>query len=77
MWLILVQNLVILQLKYPSGLTSFEQIMTSAKGKSIALFLDYDGTLSPIVDNPDLAFMSDSVRIFEDNGLPIFENIFF
>ncbi|TQD98513.1 hypothetical protein C1H46_015761 [Malus baccata] len=48
--------------KYPSALTSFEQISNYAKGKRIALFLDYDGTLSPIVDNPDCAFMSDAVR---------------
>lgn len=27
------------------------------------MFLDYDGTLSPIVDDPDNAFMSDDVRI--------------
>ncbi|XP_061369013.1 trehalose-phosphate phosphatase A-like [Gastrolobium bilobum] len=49
-------------LKYPSALMSFEQIMNYAKGKKIALFLDYDGTLSPIVDNPDCAFMSDNMR---------------
>ncbi|KAK7322447.1 hypothetical protein VNO77_25827 [Canavalia gladiata] len=49
-------------LKFPSALTSFEQITTCAKGKRIALFLDYDGTLSPIVDNPDCAFMSDNMR---------------
>ncbi|KAH7557422.1 hypothetical protein JRO89_XS11G0153400 [Xanthoceras sorbifolium] len=49
-------------LKYPSALTSFEQIIKCAKGKRIALFLDYDGTLSPIVDNPDCAFMSDAMR---------------
>ncbi|XP_028753478.1 trehalose-phosphate phosphatase A isoform X1 [Neltuma alba] len=49
-------------LKYPSALTSFEQIANYAKGKRIALFLDYDGTLSPIVDNPDCAFMSDNMR---------------
>ncbi|XP_057453789.1 trehalose-phosphate phosphatase A-like [Lotus japonicus] len=49
-------------LKYPSALASFEQIINCAKGKRIALFLDYDGTLSPIVDNPDSAFMSDSMR---------------
>lgn len=53
----------ILQVKYPSALKSFEQIMNKAKGKRIALFLDYDGTLSPIVDNPDCAFMSEAVRI--------------
>jgi len=27
------------------------------------MFLDYDGTLSPIVDDPDNALMSDDVRI--------------
>ena len=25
------------------------------------MFLDYDGTLSPIVDDPDCAFMSEAV----------------
>lgn len=49
-------------LKYPSALTSFEQIASNARGKRIALFLDYDGTLSPIVDNPDHAFMSNAMR---------------
>lgn len=53
----------ILQVKYPSALKSFEQITNHAKGKRIALFLDYDGTLSPIVDNPDCAFMSETVRV--------------
>ncbi|KAL3521426.1 hypothetical protein ACH5RR_019575 [Cinchona calisaya] len=49
-------------LKYPSALASFEQITNCAKRKRLALFLDYDGCLSPIVDNPDLAFMSNSMR---------------
>ncbi|KAF9668224.1 hypothetical protein SADUNF_Sadunf15G0106900 [Salix dunnii] len=49
-------------LKYPSALASFEQIANFAKGKRIALFLDYDGTLSPIVENPENAFMSDDMR---------------
>ncbi|KAF8380479.1 hypothetical protein HHK36_027965 [Tetracentron sinense] len=49
-------------LKYPSALTSFEQITNYAKEKKIVLFLDYDGTLSPIVDDPDCAFMSNSMR---------------
>ncbi|XP_051138441.1 trehalose-phosphate phosphatase A [Andrographis paniculata] len=49
-------------LEYPSALDSFEQIVMGGKGKQIALFLDYDGTLSPIVDNPDHAFLSRSMR---------------
>ncbi|XP_073102072.1 probable trehalose-phosphate phosphatase F isoform X2 [Elaeis guineensis] len=49
-------------LKYPSALTSLEEITSRAKGKKIALFLDYDGTLSPIVDNPDHAYMTSAMR---------------
>lgn len=51
-----------LQVKYPSAIVSFDQIINFATDKKIVLFLDYDGTLSPIVDNPDRAFMSRSVR---------------
>lgn len=58
-----------MQVKYPSGLSSFEKIASHAKGKKIVLFLDYDGTLSPIVNNPDRAWMSDSVRILPPEGL--------
>ncbi|GLU05609.1 hypothetical protein SLE2022_227020 [Rubroshorea leprosula] len=49
-------------LKYPSALKSFDHITKNAKNKKIAIFLDYDGTLSPIVDNPDRAFMSSAMR---------------
>ncbi|XP_074560608.1 putative trehalose-phosphate phosphatase F [Curcuma longa] len=49
-------------LKYPSALNSFHLITSYAKCKTVALFLDYDGTLSPIVDNPDHAFMSSAMR---------------
>ncbi|KAJ1412843.1 Trehalose-phosphatase [Sesbania bispinosa] len=49
-------------LHHPSALDMFEQIMDASKGKQIVMFLDYDGTLSPIVDDPDRAFMSDSMR---------------
>ncbi|XP_061343756.1 probable trehalose-phosphate phosphatase J [Gastrolobium bilobum] len=49
-------------LRHPSALDMFEEIMDSSKGKKIVIFLDYDGTLSPIVEDPDRAFMSDSMR---------------
>ncbi|GAB2268475.1 hypothetical protein Dimus_003432, partial [Dionaea muscipula] len=48
----------------PFALDSFDQMMSMAKGKRIVVFLDYDGTLSPIVDDPDLAFMSEAVHEF-------------
>ncbi|KAG8100056.1 hypothetical protein GUJ93_ZPchr0013g37548 [Zizania palustris] len=48
--------------KYPSALNAFDQIVACGKGKKIALFLDYDSTLSPIVDEPDNAVMSDQMR---------------
>uniref|UniRef100_A0A0E0K380 Trehalose 6-phosphate phosphatase n=1 Tax=Oryza punctata TaxID=4537 RepID=A0A0E0K380_ORYPU len=48
--------------KCPSALSSFKQIVASAQGKKIAVFLDYDGTLSPIVDDPDKAVMSPVMR---------------
>ncbi|KAI4327098.1 hypothetical protein L6164_019598 [Bauhinia variegata] len=49
-------------LDYPSALECFDKIVDRAKNNKIAIFLDYDGTLSPIVDNPDCAFMSESMR---------------
>ncbi|EEF29241.1 probable trehalose-phosphate phosphatase J [Ricinus communis] len=49
-------------LHHPSALDMFEQIIDASKGKQIVMFLDYDGTLSPIVDDPDRAFMSKKMR---------------
>ncbi|KAL7003577.1 trehalose-phosphatase [Sarracenia purpurea var. burkii] len=48
---------------HPSALGCFKGMMRSAKGKRIVVFLDYDGTLSPIVNDPDRAYMSDPVTI--------------
>ncbi|XP_040372070.1 probable trehalose-phosphate phosphatase H isoform X1 [Rosa chinensis] len=50
------------KLQHPSALAMFEQIIGASQGKQIVMFLDYDGTLSPIVEDPDRAFMSDSMR---------------
>ncbi|KAK8717311.1 hypothetical protein V6N13_044583 [Hibiscus sabdariffa] len=49
-------------LHHPSALDMFEQIMDASTGKQIVMFLDYDGTLSPIVEDPDRAFMSKKMR---------------
>ncbi|CAI9116331.1 OLC1v1017446C1 [Oldenlandia corymbosa var. corymbosa] len=40
----------------------FDEIVMGSKGKQIVMFLDYDGTLSPIVDDPDRAFISPEMR---------------
>lgn len=39
-----------------------EEVQQCIDGKKILLFLDYDGTLTPIVDKPDLAVISDEMR---------------
>lgn len=46
----------------PNAIRSFEAIEAQITNKKLALFLDYDGTLTPIVRNPDQAFMSDEMR---------------
>uniref|UniRef100_A0A804QGY9 Trehalose 6-phosphate phosphatase n=1 Tax=Zea mays TaxID=4577 RepID=A0A804QGY9_MAIZE len=48
--------------KHPSALAQFEPLLAAAKGKQIVMFLDYDGTLSPIVEDPDRAVMSEEMR---------------
>ena len=50
------------QLKYPNLLERFDAFVASLRGKRLALFLDYDGTLTPIVRDPDRAFLSDATR---------------
>ncbi|XP_021743535.1 probable trehalose-phosphate phosphatase D [Chenopodium quinoa] len=47
---------------HPSALEMFDEITKASKGKKMVMFLDYDGTLSPIVQDPDRAFMSDEMR---------------
>ncbi|KAM0914284.1 hypothetical protein ACQ4PT_011498 [Festuca glaucescens] len=48
--------------RHPSALGSFEQIAAAAEGKQVVVFMDYDGTLSPIVADPDKAFMTSEMR---------------
>ncbi|KAM3369389.1 hypothetical protein ACQJBY_017341 [Aegilops geniculata] len=56
----------------PSALASFDRIIESVHGKKIALFLDYDGTLSPIVNDPEKAFMSPEIRVAVKNVAKFF-----
>ena len=46
----------------PSALDGFDAIARKAEGKRIAIFLDYDGTLSPIVETPEQAIMAADMR---------------
>ena len=41
---------------------NFEDVKKRLKGKEVIFFLDYDGTLTPIVATPDLAVLSDEMR---------------
>lgn len=52
--------------KHPCVLENFEEVKSNAKDKEIVVFLDYDGTLSPIVDDPDKALMSDAVKAADE-----------
>src|SRR5207244_2094923 len=44
----------------PSALEHVQEIARS--GDRVAVFLDYDGTLTPIVSHPEDAWLSDSIR---------------
>jgi trehalose-phosphatase len=39
-----------------------EAILAAARGRDLALFLDYDGTLTPIVDRPEDAVLAEETR---------------
>lgn len=46
----------------PSALSCFDRILKDNRQKQLILFLDYDGTLTPIVDDPEKAFLSEPMR---------------
>ena len=46
----------------PSALNLVDEIVAGASGKRPAVFLDYDGTLSPIVSHPEDAWLPESLR---------------
>jgi len=46
----------------PSAIEMLEDIRLRIRNRRVAMFLDYDGTLTPIVARPELAVMSDDMR---------------
>ncbi|HYG88067.1 MAG TPA: trehalose-phosphatase [Azospirillum sp.] len=46
----------------PSADRQFAAFLTALSGRTPALFLDYDGTLTPIVDRPERALLADATR---------------
>jgi trehalose 6-phosphate phosphatase len=46
----------------PSALEKRSQLQTQLQDKAPAIFLDYDGCLTPIVKEPDMAILSDDMR---------------
>lgn len=48
--------------RHPCIIQSFNSFLQHVNGKRLAVFLDYDGTLTPIVNNPEEAFMSQQMR---------------
>ncbi len=46
----------------PHALDSFEKIKEQIEGKEVVVFLDYDGTLTPIVSHPEDAILSEEMR---------------
>ena len=48
--------------RLPDALEHFDDIARRLEGRRPALFLDYDGTLTPIVDRPEQAVLSDAMR---------------
>lgn len=46
----------------PSALERWDEIRAQVRDRRVAVFLDYDGTLTPIVERPDLAVLSDDMR---------------
>lgn len=46
----------------PPALENLDAILAERRGRELAIFLDYDGTLSPIVDRPEDATLPDATR---------------
>jgi trehalose 6-phosphate phosphatase len=51
-----------MQASHPCALARRDDLRAIIRHKRVVVFLDYDGTLTPIVSNPDHAFMSPAMR---------------
>jgi trehalose 6-phosphate phosphatase len=49
-------------LELPSALDRWEEIARRLQSRRVTAFLDYDGTLTPIVDRPEHALLSEDMR---------------
>jgi alpha,alpha-trehalase len=47
----------------PSALSALPELAEDWYGKRVVIFVDYDGTLTPIVSRPDQAVLSESMRM--------------
>lgn len=52
----------LIKIELPSALASVNDIIARIDNKQVAVFLDYDGTLTPIVDRPELAVLTKGMR---------------
>jgi len=50
----------------PDALANFDDLKAAIGDRTPTIFLDYDGTLTPIVDRPELAILSDEGRAVVD-----------
>ncbi len=50
------------QAALPSALERLDSILSGIAGRPLGVFLDYDGTLTPIVERPQLAELGESMR---------------
>jgi alpha,alpha-trehalase len=61
---IVVEDLSQLEIQAGGGLPSAleKKVLNRLRGKALAIFLDYDGTLTPIVEDPAKAILPDETR---------------
>lgn len=49
-------------MRQPAALEHLDEIVARLRGRKLAVFLDFDGTLAPIVDRPEQAAMDGAMR---------------